>query len=443
MHHGHPSVREPPQASPDHAFCGSQGSAPVEVAPTFDARSAKRRAVTEQIAMTKYDYNRTQELTKQRTATLAKMREVVEGAKAAGRDPNAAEQAALVAAETQVKGLDAELKEQNAAMLKAVLGRPANYDSDHSSTEYLSLRTPGFASDLAAHFGKALGTPGMKALIDTADPYTSIPMDPTPYRIESTPNALLESLPAVNRGVVYRYMRQTTQTNNAAPVAAGALKPTSAYGLEPVDGRLRVIAHVSEPMDKYVLQDGPSLTQFVQMEMVDGLHRAVEVQLLSGDGLGENITGIANVSGIQTQAYNTDPILTARTAITKVESLGYTPAFFVLSPTDWEAVETQQLSAGQFVLNAEGSRNGVPVDSATRRLWGTPVTVSTGVTAGTGYLLSNGVAQVATDGRIDTEWSSAIGDDFQRNSVRLRCEGRFDLTVTRPMGVVKMTLTGV
>jgi hypothetical protein len=98
------------------------------------------------------------------------------------------------------------------------------------------------------------------------------------------------------------------------------------------------------------------------------------------------------------------------------------------------------LSAGQFVLNAEGSRNGVPVDMAARRLWGVPVTVSTGVTAGSGYLVSSGVAQVATDGRIESEWSSAIGDDFGRNQVRLRVEGRFDLTVTRPMGIVQMSL---
>ena len=194
-------------------------------------------------------------------------------------------------------------------------------------------------------------------------------------------------------------------------------------------------------MDKYVLADGPSLAQFVQLEMVDGLHHAVEAQIISGSGAGENLRGIANTPGIQTQALVTNPILTARSAITKVEVLGFTPYYFVLNPLDWQAVETTQLDAGQFVLNSEGSRNGVPVDMAARRLWGVPVTVTTGVPAGTGYLLSSGVAQVATDGRLDTEWSSAIDDDFGRNQVRLRVEGRFDLTVTRPLGIVKMTLT--
>jgi hypothetical protein len=76
---------------------------------------------------------------------------------------------------------------------------------------------------------------------------------------------------------------------------------------------------------------------------------------------------------------------------------------------------------------------------AARRLWGVPVT--TAVPAGTGYLLSSGVAQIATDGGLHTEWSSAINDDFGRNQVRLRVEGRFDLAVTRPLGIVKMALT--
>jgi len=80
-------------------------------------------------------------------------------------------------------------------------------------------------------------------------------------------------------------------------------------------------------------------------------------------------------------------------------------------------IETSQLDAGQYVLNAEGYRNGVPVDMAARRLWGVPVTVTTGVPSGTGYLLSSGVVQIVTDGQLATEWSNATADDFTRNQV--------------------------
>ena len=126
-------------------------------------------------------------------------------------------------------------------------------------------------------------------------------MSPEVVRIGEAPTSLVEVLPAITRPVVYRYLRQTTRTNNDAPVAAGALKPTSVYGLTQVDGRLHVIAHLSEPMDKFLLQDTSSLADFVRLEMVSGIHSAVETQLVSGDGTGENLTGLSNTSGIQTQ----------------------------------------------------------------------------------------------------------------------------------------------
>jgi HK97 family phage major capsid protein len=393
--------------------------------------------------MTTYSYTRTMQLKDDRQAKLKQARDLVSRAQDDRRDLTPTENATVAAAMDAVTNIDTELKEQSKAMLKAVLGSPRSADGDAAgTTQYLSLRSPGMKADLTARFGSGLGGPGMKSLLDGDSTYVTVPMDPVPFRMEQAPTSLLEILPAVTRPVVHRYMRQTQRDNNAAPVAVGDLKPTSSYALSPVDGRLKVIAHISDPIDKYALEDGPSLASFVQLEMVDGLHQAVEAQLLAGDGTGENLTGLAHTSGIQTQSLvATSPILTGRAAITKVEVLGYTPAWFVLNPLDWEAVETTQLDAGQYALNAEGSRGGLPVDSAARRLWGVPVSISTGVPAGTGWLLSNGVANLATDGRIDTEWSNAIADDFGRNQVRLRVEGRFDLAVTRPLGIVRLTLT--
>lgn len=386
------------------------------------------------------------DLKAERSNTIAHADSIVNRAKAAGRDLTSTEAASVEAAITRIEELDKQLKGRSLAESVLRLGNadePNPETGIADATRYLTLRSPGVKSDLAKLFGHKLGTTGMKALLDPANPYTSVPMDATVYRQGDAPPALSEIIPAINRPVSFRYMRQTSRTNNAAPVASGALKPTSVYGLTSVEGRLHVIAHVSEPIDKYQLQDGPSLAQFVQEEMVAGLHQALETQIVSGDGLGENLTGLANTSGIQVQAYTSSPVLTARAAVTKVQVLSFEPYYFVLAPSDWEAIETSTLSAGQYVLNAEGTRNGVPVDSAARRLWGVPVTVSTAVPAGVGYLLSNGVAQLATDGRIETEQSNAHADDFSRNNVRLRVESRFDLVVTRPMGVVQLDLTAL
>jgi HK97 family phage major capsid protein len=379
------------------------------------------------------------DLNAERTTTINLAQAVLAAAKSGNRELTDAEQATSTGHMARIGELDKQIKGR--ALVNSVMSLGSSEDIPGGGGEgprYLSLRRPGTTSRIATKASDELL--GRKSLNGGTDPLVSVAMDPAPYTQGRPPTSLLEILPAVTRGPVFRWMRQTTRTNLAAPVAVGGLKPTSVYSLTPVDGRLKVIAHLSEPVDTYTLRDGPSLMQFIGTEMLAGLHDAVETQLVSGTGIGENLTGLAATSGIQTQGYTTSPIITARSAITAVETVGHSPYYFVLNPVDWAIIETSQLTAGQFVLNAEGSGN-LPVDAALRRLWGVPVTVTMAVAAGTGYLISSDCVQVATDGVIAQEWSASVADDFARNSVRLRVESRFDLIVTRPTGVVKLDLT--
>ncbi len=66
-------------------------------------------------------------------------------------------------------------------------------------------------------------------------------------------------LPTVVSAPSHAYLRQITRTNNASVVAPGAVKPTSVLTLERVEGRLRVVASLSEAVDSYWLSDNASL----------------------------------------------------------------------------------------------------------------------------------------------------------------------------------------
>jgi hypothetical protein len=265
-------------------------------------------------------------ITIERKNTLAHATAIIDRAQAENRDITPSEQASVEADIARVKELDASRNGDSLAKRVMRLGSCDDHPGQ-DGLKYLTLRSPGIKSDLTAVFGQRIGTTGAKALTAPGDPYVSVPVDATIYREGEAPPALSEIIPAITRPVSFRYMRQTTRAHNAAPVAPGDLKPTSLYGLTPYEGRLHPVAHLSEPLDKYQLQDGPSLGQFVQEEMVAGLREAVETQIVSGDGLGENLTGLANTSGIQTQAYATSPVLTARGAVTKVETLGFQPYY--------------------------------------------------------------------------------------------------------------------
>lgn len=282
----------------------------------------------------------------------------------------------------------------------------------------------------------ALAGQDIKALGTLVFP-TQISMQPLAAGMPAT--SLLDIIPAntlTGGARTFNYLRQTTRTNNAAPVAPGGTKPTSVYTLTPQSGEIRPIAHLSEPINTYDLADNPSIVEFLHNELRYGLALAVTNQVLNGTGVAPQIEGINTVAGTQSQAFVTDRILTARAAITKLETNGLNGEAFVLHPTDWEAIETAKATSGEFLLDASGA----PIDRVERRLWGVRVVLDMAVPAGTGWLIAQDTLVLQTDGQIRIEWATAA-DDFTKNLIRARCEGRFGLQVNRPLGLVELDLT--
>ena len=106
--------------------------------------------------------------------------------------------------------------------------------------------------------------------------------------------------------------------------------------------------------------------------------------MIGGTGTGEQLTGLLNTSGVTVQAFTTSAILTARAALTSVEiAYGEASGYFVMHPSNWAAIETSTLTAGDYVLANAGQ--GTPIDSSARRLWGAPVVTTTSCALNTGW----------------------------------------------------------
>ena len=246
---------------------------------------------------------------------------------------------------------------------------------------------------------------------------------------------MAQLLPArVTTTPTWRYLVQTARTNNAAPVAVGGTKPTSVYGITPVDNALHVIAHLSEPVDKYLMQDADVLSGFLQNEMIYGLGLALENQIVNGDGTAPHMRGLLQTSGIQTVAFTSDKITTVRHGITMLETAGFNPTALVVSPADWEAIELFKDGDGRFYFLNEGT----PIDRAARKLWGVQVVTSNYLATGTGLLMDTNTAQLVSDSGIAMEWNPWAG--FSANELVARCEGRFGLDVRQPSGIAKLAL---
>jgi len=179
------------------------------------------------------------------------------------------------------------------------------------------------------------------------------------------------------------YLRQTTRTNNAAVVAAGALKPTSVYSVTGIENSLAVISHLSEGIPHQWLLDIESLTTWLDGELRFGLATAVEAKSLAD---------VNATSGIQTHVRNHCP-RDPQKGHHKTESASYTASAFVLTPGDWEGVEL-----GLSTTNSI-EHQGLPYDAASRRLFGVPVVVSNAQAAGVGHVLAAGSVALDTDTR--------------------------------------------
>ncbi|AQA26082.1 phage major capsid protein, HK97 family [Rhodococcus sp. MTM3W5.2] len=323
-----------------------------------------------------------------------------------------------------------------AKSLASEIGSPEGEGGQAKGRGYLALGRKAVAGTVSGIAEKMTydQAGGTKALLPSGAVVSTVPMlAESPIALGRRVLSLLDAVPAITRAAHYSYLRQNGRTNNAAPVAIGATKPTTVLGLENIEAALEVVAHLSEPVHSYWLTDNTNLEQFIAAELLYGLQVALENQFLNGSGASPQLDGVLGASGIQVQAFATNLLTTTRQAITKAETAGHEPGLFVLAPGDWEALELARTdTAGQLEL-------GGPVDRAARKVWGVPVAVSTALPAKTGALLDLSSVGISTDANgIEVKWSENVADDFTKNQTRARVEGRFQADVFQPLGVVKI-----
>ncbi|MFC9761369.1 phage major capsid protein [Rhodococcus jostii] len=374
-------------------------------------------------------------LKERRAAEFKAARDIVDTAKATGRDLTPEQSADLEGRVAAVKSLDAQIaKATESANLLGQLdvmaaGAAGQVVDGKSQRLGLYGKAGGrLASKLAAKMAEG-NQIGVKALATTGQVVVGQEFDQTPIALGQPAQGLLDLFPVAQHGSPeYSFLRQTTRTNNAAVVADGAQKPTSVYTVERIEQALKIVAHLSEGIPRYWLSDNAAVQSWLTTEMVYGLRVAVESLL---------VTTLNATSGVQTHAFATDAITTLRGALTKLETLGLEPAAYAINPLDWQAIELARTdTAGQLEMVAS------PVDRAQRRLWGIPVAVTTAVAAGTAYAFADDSVIVDTDTTgVQLQWSENVGTDFEKNLVRSRVEGRYNFSVARPLGVVKATVT--
>lgn len=252
------------------------------------------------------------------------------------------------------------------------------------------------------------------------------------------------------------YVRQVSHTNAAAPVAeatsaaapttgassgaaltlnaGGGYKPEGSWTFEVKTETVKTIAEWV-PVTRRALADIAQLEGLINDELKADLLEAEETQIVSGSGTGENLTGIMNTSGVQTQVFSTDIFSTIRKAITKARTIGRVlPNGIGLNPADVETIDLAKATgSGEFF-------SGGPFSMGPRTVWGVPIVESEAFTAGTALVGDFKKAVLWDREQATISISDSHADFFIRNLLAVLGEERVAFGVTRPLAFVKAAL---
>lgn len=361
----------------------------------------------------------------QRAEQHTKALDLISSAKSAGRDLSDGEVQQIDELIDAIKSFD---RRETVGARAAEIGLTAT----NATGEFLDLSSKGasvFARQAVVNSG------GVKSVLDV----TATAALPTTREtgVEGLPAAartflsLLETRKRSTR--TWTYLEQSVREDAAAIVKPGETKPTSRYGMVSRTGELKPLAHISEPVDKYLLRDATELESFLAGEMARGVFDAIEARVLAGTGSDGEPRGILHSTGVHQTESGADAVTTLRAALAAVETAGYVPGAVVMTPNAWAAIEGHRNTSGAF--DSDG-----PINSTDRKVWGVPVFTSTRLKDTQAIVLDRSAVIVSIDDHgVEIEWDSA-GERFARNEFICRAETRVDVEIRKPKGIAVAAL---
>lgn len=328
----------------------------------------------------------------------------------------------------KVEAAEGEAEEMRSALFAGLNGRkgglrPATAGGETTGSEWLRKMT-------AEH--------GAKALTEVVSGSTLVSSFVEQF-IREFPqrNArILSLIPSTSiDGSQAEFLKQTVATQAAAETALSAAKPESTYTLEKVVAIARTIAHVVTGVPRQWLADHDQLEKFLDSQMALGVVLRLESQIISGDGVGENLRGILNTTGIGSVAKGgTEPAIEAlMRGITTVRLADMEPTAVSIHPSDYEEI--------RLMKTADGDYAAAPITSADPpSLLGLPAVVSRAMPVGTALV---GDWETGTQLWDRQEASIKMSEEhdthFTRNQVAFRAEGRWAFGVPRLSALCAVT----
>ncbi len=228
------------------------------------------------------------------------------------------------------------------------------------------------------------------------------------------------------------YAQVIAETDNAAIVPEGELKPLSEIQTDKADAKAHVYADGFVVTNQELADDG-ALAAIMRARIAYHVRNAVIDRIINGAGTANDPLGILNATGVQQQAFDTDMITTLARAMATAETYQVDPQAIVMNPADIWTLRLLKNTHGDYVF-------GGPQSVAPFNIWGVPVVRSNRISAGTA--LTGSFRDVMY---LEREPLSVVAfnqhEDFaRRNKVYVRAETRGLQMIKVPRDLIVVTL---
>ena len=238
-----------------------------------------------------------------------------------------------------------------------------------------------------------------------------------------------------------KFFREGLRTGAAGIVADDGVtvKPLIDKVWSSESEEVRTIAGRME-IHKHMLDDIPALRTDIDTTLTYEVNKAENAQILAGDGVGENMSGLITNATAYGQTAREPAGATIldrlRLAILQVAAAGYVVDANVLNIWDWAAAEMLKDTTGRYIFGNPFS------DTATPRLWGRRIVDTEDMPEGD--FLTGAFKMAATYYErqgIEILLSSENRDNFDKNMLTVRGEKRGVVAVKRPLALCYYTPT--
>ncbi|MBY0238268.1 MAG: phage major capsid protein, partial [Burkholderiaceae bacterium] len=187
---------------------------------------------------------------------------------------------------------------------------------------------------------------------------------------------------------------------------------------------------------RQLAMDNAAMAAYINRRMIYGVNLKAENQIIAGNGVNPNISGLTNAGNFTAHGYTAASLTAAGLANNRFDVIGKmigdcansdNPAdVIIVNTVDWWSMRLQKDSTGRYLL-------GDPGDNVVPMLFGLPVVASGAMPLGKVWVgsLQQAVTQWLREG-VGIDLSDSDGDNFTSGLITIRAERRMAVTVEKP-----------